>query len=115
MDWVHLFKKNRFWLYGILITLFLLDFITTIIGIDRGLVETNERLALFLNFPVLHLVIKMIFCFALIGYQEYIFRRDSNIGTSENNLYRFFIFITSVVILIFIGIVLNNILLICIR
>jgi hypothetical protein len=111
MDFFHIFKKNRLWLYGILIILFLFDFVTTIIGIEHGLIETNERLALFLGNPVSHLAVKMFFCFALIGYQELIFRRDTEVGDFKNNLYGFFLFITSVVIFVFIVIVLNNFLL----
>jgi hypothetical protein len=108
MNSFQLFEKYRFWLYIILITLFILDFITTIIGINLGLVETNERLSLVLNTPVLHLAIKMLFCFALICYQEYIFRRDRKVRTFENNLYSFFIIVMSAVIFIFILIVLHN-------
>lgn len=108
MDLFQLFKKIRFGLYSTLIFLFLFDFFTTIIGIEHGLVETNERLALFLDNPASHLAIKMIFCFAWIGFQEYIFRRDSKAENFEKKVYGLFIFFTSAVIFIFIWIVMNN-------
>jgi hypothetical protein len=111
MEFFQIFKKIRLWLYGILIILFFFDFFTTIIGIEHGLIETNERLALFLSNPVLHLAVKMFFCFALIGYQELIFRRDNEAGDFKNNLYGFFLFILGAVIFVFILIVLHNFLL----
>lgn len=109
MNSSQIFEKIRAWLYGILGILFILDFITTIIGINQGLIELNERLAPIVKNMVLHFLIKMIFPAVLIGYFEYKFRRDKKSGNADDKCYSFFILILVCVILVFCWVVKNNV------
>jgi CDP-diglyceride synthetase len=104
-----LFEKIRIWLYGGVLILFTLDFITTAIGVNQGLIEQNWIIATFVNDLTSHFAVKMLICFVVIYLLELKFRYDKKVCKMNEYFYGLLIFVLFLAILYYIFVVVNNV------